>query len=178
MDPTVTAAAMPVAGSRPKKQPKARKPAKELMLDEHGKESEKRASRCEAMKNCQNTARLEEHRLETKRFLAVQALDNSEELAGKATVHPIRMIKQEAINVAFGGATYVTPPLSIGGALSASSVTSTSSWRPPTLAPNTPVVHAHALGAHDRCSAVLSQFGDLRPTSGSAWPGINLNRTS
>jgi hypothetical protein len=41
---------MPAAGSRPKKQPKARKPVKELMSDEHGKESEKRASRCEAVK--------------------------------------------------------------------------------------------------------------------------------
>jgi hypothetical protein len=60
---------------------------------------------------------LEEHRLDTKRFLAVQALDNSKELAGKATMRPIRMIKQDAINVAFGGATYdedipITPPLS------------------------------------------------------------------
>jgi hypothetical protein len=46
---------------------------------------EKRAGRREAIKNRQNVARLEEERrLETKRFLAAQALANSEELAGKA----------------------------------------------------------------------------------------------
>jgi hypothetical protein len=60
------------------------------------------------------------------------------------------IVKQEAINVAFGGAASVPPPHSIGGALSTSSVTSTPSGRPPALDPNTPVVHAPALGAHDR----------------------------
>jgi hypothetical protein len=62
MDPTVTAAAMPVAGSRPKKQPKARKPAKDLMPDEQRKESEKCAGWHEAVKTRQNATRLEEER--------------------------------------------------------------------------------------------------------------------
>jgi hypothetical protein len=148
------------------------------MSDERQKESEKRAGRREAIKNRQNAARLEEERrLEIERFLAVQALANSEELAGKAIVCAVMMMKQEAINVAFGGGAYVTPPHSIGDALSTSSVTSTSNGRPPALEPNTDVVHAPALGTHGRGGASLSRFGDLRPTLGSAGPDINLNRT-
>jgi hypothetical protein len=45
----------------------------------------------------------EECRQETKRFLAAQALANSEEQMGKAIVHAIKMMKHEAINMAFGG---------------------------------------------------------------------------
>jgi hypothetical protein len=126
MDPAASAAAAPAACSEPKKQPKARKPAKDLMPDERRKESEKRAGLREAVKNRQNAARIEEEcRLETERFLAAQALANSKELAGKAAVRAVMMMKQEAINVAFGGVASVPPLHSVGGALSTSSVTST-----------------------------------------------------
>jgi hypothetical protein len=68
MDSTTSAAAAPTAGSEPKKQPKARKAAKDLTLDERPKESEKHAGRREAIKNRLNVARLEEERqLETER---------------------------------------------------------------------------------------------------------------
>jgi hypothetical protein len=45
-----------------KKQPKVRKPAKDLMPDERRKVSEKRAGWRVAVWNCQNVARLEEER--------------------------------------------------------------------------------------------------------------------
>jgi hypothetical protein len=49
-----------------KKQPKVRKLAKDLTPDERRKESEKRAGRRVAVRNRQNTARLEEeHRQES-----------------------------------------------------------------------------------------------------------------
>jgi hypothetical protein len=80
--------------SGPNKQPKARKPAKDLTPDERRKELEKHTSRCEVIKNRQNAAPLEEERrLETQRFLTTQALANSEELAGKATVRVFMMMK-------------------------------------------------------------------------------------
>jgi hypothetical protein len=79
--------------------------------------------------------------------------------------------------VVFGGVASLPPSCAIGGALSMSSVTSTPSGRPPTLKLNTPVVHAPTLGAHGRCGVPLSRFGDLHPPSGSARPGIDLNRT-
>jgi hypothetical protein len=104
-------------------------------------------------------------------------LANSKELAGKAAVRAVMMMKQEAINVAFGGVASVPPLHSVGGALSTSSVTSTPRGRPPALEPNTPVAHALALGAHGQCGASLSRFGDLRPMPGLAGPGIDLNRT-
>jgi hypothetical protein len=115
---------------------------------------------------------------ETERFLAAQGLANSEELAGKAAVRIVMMMKQEAINIAFDDVVSVPPPQSIGGALSMSSVTSTPSGRPIALEPNTPVTHAPVLGAHGRGGAALFWFGDLHPTSsGSVGPGIDLNRT-
>jgi hypothetical protein len=45
-----------------KKQPKMRKPAKDLTPDERRKVSEKRAGWRVAVRNCQNVARLEEER--------------------------------------------------------------------------------------------------------------------
>jgi hypothetical protein len=169
MDPAASAAATPAAGSGLKKQPKVRKPAKDLTPEERRKESQKRAGQREAVKNRQNATRLEEERrLENERFLAAQALANSEELAGKVVVRAVMMKKQEAINVTFGGVASPPPSSAVGDALSTSSVTSTPSGCPPALEPNTPIAHALALGAHCRGSAVLSQFGDLRPTSGSA----------
>jgi hypothetical protein len=70
------------------------------------------------------------------------------------------------------------PPSSVvSSALSTSSVTSIPSGSPPALEPNTHVVHAPALGAHGRGGVALSRFGDLRSPSGSAGPGIDLNRT-
>jgi hypothetical protein len=79
--------------------------------------------------------------------------------------------------VAFGGITSLPLSCAIGGALSMSSVTSTPSGHPPALKLNMPVAHAPALGAHGRGGVPLSRFGDLRPPSGSAGPGIDLNRT-
>jgi hypothetical protein len=104
MDPAASAAATLAAASGLKKQPKVRKPAKDLTPDKRRKESEKRAGRRVAVRNRQKMAQLaEECRQETKRFLAAQALANSEEQMGKAIVHAIKMMKHEAINMAFGG---------------------------------------------------------------------------
>jgi hypothetical protein len=114
------------------------------------------------MRNRQNAARLDEEcRQETERFLAAHSLANSEELAGKAAARAIMMMKQEAINVAFGGVASMPPSCGIGGTLSTISVTSTPSGRPPALELNTHVVHAPALGAHGRGGVPLSRFGDL-----------------
>jgi hypothetical protein len=56
------------------------------------------------MRNRQNATQLdEERRQETDRFLAAHALANIEDLAGKAVAPAVMMMKQEAINVAFGG---------------------------------------------------------------------------
>jgi hypothetical protein len=111
MDPIVSEAAAPAADNEPKKHPKARKPVKDLTLDKRRKESEKHASRCEPVKNRQNTARLEEeHRLETEQFLAAQALANSEELASKAVVRTVMMTRQDATNITFGSITSMPPP--------------------------------------------------------------------
>jgi hypothetical protein len=94
MDPAASEAGAPAAGSRLKKQPKVRKEAKDLTPDERKKESEKRVGRRAAMRNRQNAARLdEERRQETQRFLAAQALDNSEELARKAAARAVMMMK-------------------------------------------------------------------------------------
>jgi hypothetical protein len=155
MDPAASVAAAPTAGRGPKKQPKARKLAKDMTPDERRIESEKRAGRREAIKICQQAARLdEERRQETERYLAAQALANSKELAGKAAVHAVMLMKQEALNVAFGGAASVPPPHSVAGASSTSSVTSTLSGRPP-LEPNTPGAHSPALGAHAMTGGAL-----------------------
>jgi uncharacterized protein YkwD len=117
VDPDASEAVAPAAGSGLKKIPKVRKAAKDLTPDERKKESEK---------NRQNAARLdEEHRQETQRFLAAQALANNEELAGKAAVRTVMMMKQEAINVAFGSVASLPSSCGVGGALSTSSVTST-----------------------------------------------------
>jgi hypothetical protein len=62
MDPAGSEAAVPVADSGLKKQPKARKAAKDLTPDERRKESEKRVGRRVAMQNRQNVARLDEER--------------------------------------------------------------------------------------------------------------------
>jgi hypothetical protein len=130
------------------------------------------------MRNRQNAARLdEEHRQETQRFHAAQALANIEELAGKAVARVVMTMKQEAINVVFGGVASMPPSCGVSGALSTSSVTSTPSGRPPELELNTPAAHAPALGAHGRGGVPLSRFGDFRPPSASTEPGIDLNRT-
>jgi hypothetical protein len=102
---------------------------------------------------------------------------NSEELAGKADVCVVMMIKREAINVAFGSVALVPLSSAVGGALLTSSVTSTLSGRPPALEPKTPIAHAPALGAHGRGGATLSHFGDLRPSPGSTGSSTDLNRT-
>jgi hypothetical protein len=79
--------------------------------------------------------------------------------------------------VAFGDITSLPLSSVIGGTLSTILVTSTPSGRPPALEPNTPVVHAPTLGACCQGGAMLSRFGNLRPMSGSAGPGIDHNRT-
>jgi hypothetical protein len=146
-----------------------RKAAKDLTPDKRKKELEKRAGRRVAMQNRQNMARLdEERRQETEQFLAAHALANSEELAGKAAACAIMMMKQEAINVAFGGVASMPPSCVVGGALSTSSVTSTPSSRPPVLELNMHVTHAPALGAHGWGGVPLSRFGDLLPPVGVA----------
>jgi hypothetical protein len=53
MDPAASAAAAPAAGSGLKKQPKVRKDAKDLMLDDWRKESEKHAGQRVAVQNLQ-----------------------------------------------------------------------------------------------------------------------------
>jgi hypothetical protein len=111
MDPIISEAAAPAADNEPKKHPKARKPMKDLTLDEQRKEAEKHASWCEPVKNRQNTARLEEEcRLETEQFLAAQALANSEELASKAAVRTVMMTRQDATNITFSSVAFVPPP--------------------------------------------------------------------
>jgi hypothetical protein len=52
----------------------------------------------------------EELQQETERYLAVQALANSEELASKAIVCAVMLMKQEALNVAFGSASSMPLP--------------------------------------------------------------------
>jgi hypothetical protein len=65
-----------------------------MRSDEHRIELEKRAGRREAVKIRQQAARLdEEHRQETERYLASQALANIEELAAKPVVHIVMMMK-------------------------------------------------------------------------------------
>jgi hypothetical protein len=54
MDPSASAAATPAAGSGLKKQPKVRKPVKDLTPDERRKESEKHVGRRVAVRNHQN----------------------------------------------------------------------------------------------------------------------------
>jgi hypothetical protein len=109
----------------------------------------------EAVKNRQNAARLEEERRqETERFLTAQALANNEELAGKAVVRTVMMMKQEALNIAFGGASSLPPPHSVGGVLSTSSVTSTPSRRPP--------LEARAQHSCRRCSCTGRPRSDWR----------------
>jgi hypothetical protein len=99
MDPVASAAAASAIDSEPKKQPKARKPAKHLTPIERRKEFEKRAGRREAIKNS-NVARLEEERrLETERFLAAQALANNEKLMDKAAVRAAMTMKQEVLTL-------------------------------------------------------------------------------
>jgi hypothetical protein len=114
----------------------------------------------------------------TKRYLATQALDNSEELAGKAAVRAIMLMKLEAANIMFGGATYVPLAYPVAGALSTSSVMSTLSDCP-SLVPTTPGAHAPSVGAHARTGGVLSRLGELRLTSSEVTgPAINLNGKS
>jgi hypothetical protein len=147
MDPAASEAVVAAADSGLNKQPKVRKAVKDLTPDERKKESEKRAGRRVAMRNRQNAARLDEERwTETEWFLAVHALANSEELARKATARAFMMMKQETINVAFGGIASMPPSCGVGGALSTSSVTSTPSGRPPALELNKHVSHAPAQG--------------------------------
>jgi hypothetical protein len=94
MDPAASAAAAADAGNGPKKQPKARKMAKGMTSEERRMESEKHAGRHEATKNRVLAARLdEERRQETERYLTAQALANNEELAGKAIVRVVMLMK-------------------------------------------------------------------------------------
>jgi hypothetical protein len=110
MDPIVSEAVAPAADNELKKHPMARKPVKDLTLDERRKESEKHASRYKPVKNRQNTARLEEERrLETEQFLAAQALANSEELASKAAVRTVMMTRPDATNITFSGVASMPP---------------------------------------------------------------------
>jgi hypothetical protein len=104
-------------------------------------------------------------------------LANSEVLAGKAAARAVMMMKQEAINVAFGGVASLPPSCGVGGALSTSSVTLTLSGRPPALELNTLVAHAPTLGTHGQGGVPLSRFGDFRPLSALIGPVIDLNRT-
>jgi hypothetical protein len=71
------------------------------------------------------------------------------------------MIKQEALNVVFGGVVIV-PPYSMADTSSTSSVTSTPSGRPP-LEPRTPGPQTTSLGAHGRTGGALSWLGELWP---------------
>jgi hypothetical protein len=141
-----------------------------------GAKSEKRASQREAAKKRLLAARLdEERRQETERYLIVQALANSEELAGNAVMWAIMRMKHEALNVVFGGAVFVAPPHPLAGAFSTISVTSTLSGRPP-LAPRMPGAHAPSPGAHARTVGMLSRLDELRPLSlESAVQAIDLN---
>jgi hypothetical protein len=67
---------------------------KGMTPDERMMESEKRIGRREAAKNHVLAARLdEERRQETERYLAEQDLANSEELAGKAVVRAVMLMK-------------------------------------------------------------------------------------
>jgi hypothetical protein len=109
MDPVASEAVAPAVDNELKKHPKARKLVKDLTPDEQRKESETRASRREPVKNRQNMDRLEERRLETERFLTAQALANSEELASKAAVRTVMMMRQDAINITFGVVASVPP---------------------------------------------------------------------
>jgi hypothetical protein len=116
----------------------------------------------------------EERQQKTECYLAVQALANSKELASKAIVCAIMLMKQEVLNVAFGSASSMPPPYPITGALSTSLVTSTPSGHP-ALQPRTPGPHAPSLGAHARAGSALSRLGELRPTSlESAGSAIDL----
>jgi hypothetical protein len=51
MDPTESIAAAPAAGNEPKKQPKTRKQAKDMMPTERRIKSDKRTGQREAIKN-------------------------------------------------------------------------------------------------------------------------------
>jgi hypothetical protein len=103
MDPAASTTAAPAADSGPKKQPKARKLAKDMMPHKRMIQSKKRAGWREAVKNQALAACLDEERQqETERYLAVQALANSEELAGKPVVCAVMLMKHEALNFAFG----------------------------------------------------------------------------
>jgi hypothetical protein len=156
MDPAATTAAAPAAGSVPKKQPKARKLAKNMTTDERKAESKKRANRREVAKNCVLDACLNgERRLETERYIAAQALANSEELVGKAAVRAVMMMKQEALKVAFGRAVSMPPhPMAIS---------SLTSGRPP-LKPRTPSPHAPLQGTQARAGGALSRLAQHRPS--------------
>jgi hypothetical protein len=139
--------------------------AKDIMLDKCKIESEKRASRRQAIKKHVLAARLDEkHRQDTERYLAVQALANSEELAGKAVLQAIMLMKNEALNVVFSGAISVPPPHPMACAFSTILVTSTPSGRPP-IAPRTTGMHAPSPDAHARTGDTLSRLGELRPSS-------------
>jgi hypothetical protein len=84
---------------------------KDMTSDERMVESEKRTGRREAIEIRQNAARLdEERRQETERYLAAQALVNSEDLAGKSDVRAFMLMKQEAFHVVFGDAATEHPP--------------------------------------------------------------------
>jgi hypothetical protein len=116
----------------------------------------------------------EEHLQETECYLDMQALANSKELASKAIVCAVMLMKQEALNIAFGSASSMPPPYPIASALSTSSVMSTLSGHPP-LQPRTPGPHAPSLGTHARTGSMLSRLGELRPTSlESAGSAIDL----
>jgi hypothetical protein len=134
-----------------------------MTTDERKAESKKRANRREVAKNCVLDACLNgERRLETERYIAVQALANSEELVGKAAVHAVMMMKQEALKVAFGRVVSVpSHPMAVSSLTS--SITSTPSGRPP-LKPRTPSPHAPLQGTQARAGGALSRLAQHRPS--------------
>jgi hypothetical protein len=110
MDPVTNVIAASAAGNGLKKQPKTRKMVKDMTPDERRIESDKRAGRREAVKSRQQAARLNKESLqEIEHYLAFKALANSEELASKADVCVVMLMKQEALNNTFGGAVFVSP---------------------------------------------------------------------
>jgi hypothetical protein len=143
MDPAASAATVPTADSGPEKQPKLRMMAKDTTPDKRKIESEKRTGQREAAKNPMLAARLVEE------LPRCATLANIEDLASKAAVRVIMLMKQEALDIVFGGAASMPPPHSIADALSTNSIMSTPSGHP-SLEPRMPGVQASLLGTHTR----------------------------
>jgi hypothetical protein len=120
--------ATPATSTTGKKQAKPKKAAKD-MTEERWTESTKHAGRREAAKARKAAVKLEEEWLRTNdRIITQRQHANGKLLAHKAAQQAIMMMKQEALNVAFGHGVVI--PLA-AGASSTSSITSTPSGRPP-----------------------------------------------